>query len=859
MNVMDYFSRDKKKPCARLLKYSTIFIIFFSESVIARSFFNPEFLKNSDQQSQVGDLSYFDAGLLQAPGIYRVDIWLNGKSVATSDIEFKAQKQQQNGALELVPCLNLEKIIALGLKESYLKQNAALTANKDSCDIITLIPDASTRYDTELQRLDISIPQAALVNKNKNLISPEEFDQGISAFLMNYKFLASHISYDRGDGQQESYNLNLRPGMNIGAWRLRHYSNWSKTSGRDGNNETWDNIYTYLQRDIIPLRSSLILGQSSSGSDIFDSVGFTGVQLASDEMMEPENATGYAPVVRGIAKSNAKVILKQNGYQIYESYVSPGAFEITDLYQTGSNGDLQVIVQESDGSEQRFIVPYASLPVLRREGNLKYSVTSGLYRAYDKHIDKTPFSQASASYGLPFNSTLYGGLQAASPYQAIAAGIGKNMGWIGAVSADATQAWSKQQDEKKTSGHSWRVRYSKNITQTGTNFAIAGYRYSTAGFYTLSDVLNSYRDDRQKYEPWRVKNRTEMNINQSIGDRLGNVSIGGMVEDYWDNSRRNKSINASYNSSWKGISYSLGYSFVKTIQKDGRSRSRENDQIFSLMVSVPLGQLLNSDSSMYAFYNMNAAKPGETTHMAGLTDASLENKNLNWGIQQGYGTKSKSSGNVDLDYQGTYGELTTSYGYNNHSRRVSYGVSGGAVIHENGITLSQPLGESIALIETPGAVGTSVINHTGVKTDFRGYAVVPYVTPYRLNDVVLNNETLPDDVELDSNTTTVVPTRGAVVRSVFGGKVGIKGLVKLIDKSGKNLPFGTTITLLDSQKTTANFVGEDGKVYLTGLTDHGQIFARWGSMHQEQCKASYDFRNVSAPSTGIRQIQVRCL
>lgn len=43
-------------------------------------------------------------------------------------------------------------------------------------------------------------------------------------------------------------------------------------------------------------------------------------------------------------------------------------------------------------------------------------------------------------------------------------------------------------DDEKTSGQSWRVRYGKNIVETGTNVTIAGYRYSTRGFHTLSEV-----------------------------------------------------------------------------------------------------------------------------------------------------------------------------------------------------------------------------------------------------------------------------------------------------------------------------------------------------------------------------------
>jgi outer membrane usher protein len=276
------------------------------------------------------------------------------------------------------------------------------------------------------------------------------------------------------------------------------------------------------------------------------------------------------------------------------------------------------------------------------------------------------------------------------------------------------------------------------------------------------------------------------------------------------------------------------------------------------MISLPLDQWLRSKNSLYTFYNMNAANPGETTYMAGLAGTALEENNLNWSVQQGYGSKSSTSGNLDLSYQGTYGELASSYSYSSQSRRFSYGIAGGAVVHAQGLTLGQTLGESVSLVEVPGAAQTSVSNHSGVRTDFRGYTVVPYVTPYRLNDIVLNSETLPDNIELTTNTVTVVPTRGAVVRSKFGGQIGIKGFIRLIDPAGKVVPFGATVTLPNTENTPSNFVGEEGQVYLTGLRDHGSIFATWGNEANKQCRASYDFRDKPTPATGIQQIEAIC-
>lgn len=104
-------------------------------------------------------------------------------------------------------------------------------------------------------------------------------------------------------------------------------------------------------------------------------------------------------------------MVRQNGYVIYQNTVAPGAFEINDLYPTGSSGDLQVTVKETDGSESHFVVPYASVPVLQREKNLRYSVTAGRYRSYDKDVEQTPFAEGSAIYGMPLGFTAYGGAQ----------------------------------------------------------------------------------------------------------------------------------------------------------------------------------------------------------------------------------------------------------------------------------------------------------------------------------------------------------------------------------------------------------------------------------------------------------------
>lgn len=64
------------------------------------------------------------------------------------------------------------------------------------------------------------------------------------------------------------------------------------------------------------------------------------------------------------------------------------------------------------------------------------------------------------------------------------------------------------------------------------------------------------------------------------------------------------------------------------------------------------------------------------------------------------------------------------------------------------------------------------MGNTGVKTDYRGYAIVPNITMYRRNDVVLDTETMPNDVDLDTTVATVVPTEVRSYEQNIQGKKG---------------------------------------------------------------------------------------
>lgn len=308
--------------------------------------FDPDFLELSDKDTI--DLSSFENNQ-QLAGNYYVDIYINSNLVLTKNIKF----EKYNG--QLLPCLSINELNEFGIKtEDY----PALYTEDKTCVDLLVIPDAKSELDFNSQKLYLSIPQIALSKKPRGYVDLDHIDNGITALLLNYSYSGSKY-YDRKNNNTDttSHYINLRPGFNLGAWRLRNYTTWSNASNGSGN---WNTVYTYLSRNINNIKSQLILGDSVSASTVFDSVPLRGIQLSTDDDMYPESLKGYAPVIRGIARSNAQIIIRQNGYTIYQTEVAAGPFEINDLYPTGSSGDLYVTIKESNGSEQHQIVPFAS-------------------------------------------------------------------------------------------------------------------------------------------------------------------------------------------------------------------------------------------------------------------------------------------------------------------------------------------------------------------------------------------------------------------------------------------------------------------------------------------------------------------
>ncbi|WP_067486605.1 fimbrial biogenesis usher protein [Dickeya sp. CSL RW240] len=852
-------------PQTRIALLFTVALL--SQAARAELYFNPRFL--ADDPSAVADLSRFERGLEAPPGTYLVDIYLNEGLVSSRDVTFHTDDVSGR----LLPCLTRNQLGAMGVNTLSIAGIAPLSPQ--ACvPVESLIKAASTRFDVGQQRLYISIPQVYMENRGRGYIPPELWDNGITAGLLNYSISGNQVKSRNGVSRNYAY-MNVQSGLNLGAWRLRDNTAWHYHSGgqRGARQSRWQHINTYLERDIVPFRTRMTLGDSYTQGNIFDGINFRGAQMATDDNMLPDSRKGFAPVIHGIARGTAQVSIKQNGYEIYQTTVPPGPFTIDDLYAAGSSGDLQVSVKEANGRAQVFSVPYASVPVLQREWQRKYAVTAGQYRSGNRHQNTPSFLQGTLMQGLPRGWTVYGGTQLSGRYRALNLGVGKNMGQLGALSLDVTGARAQLPDDSIHHGQSLRFLYNKSLTEWGTHLQLAGYRYSTQGYFNLADTtyerMSGYRvvtqDGVMQVTPrftdyWNLaysrRGRLQLSVTQQLG-RQSTLYFTGSQQTYWGTSRRDDQWQTGISGALKDITWTLSYSLTKSAWQKGR------DQMLALSVTVPFSHWQRTDSTSAwrnasATYSTSNDIKGRSTHLAGIHGTLLDDNNLSYSVQSGYtrgdAKQRGGTGYAALNYRGRAGYANLGYSRSDGYNQLYYGLSGGVLAHEDGVTLSQPLGDTAVLVKAPGAGNVKVENQTGVKTDWRGYAVLPYATDYRENRVALDTRTLADDVDIDETVVNVVPTHGAVVRADFQARVGSKALMTL-RVNGKPVPFGAMV--MSDSNAAGSIVADNGQVYLTGLLPVGKVKAKWGDGPGEQCVAAYRLPTGN-PAPALRQLTAVC-
>lgn len=780
---------------------------------------------------QAVDLSRFAYGNPVLPGTYRADVYLNTTWLGRHDITLVATADSRAPA---VACLEARWAGRLTVGPQHLSPQARamlgqqVAPNEGAATVprcLTLpqmVEGGTAAFDQSEQRLTLTVPQAFVLRNARGYVPPESWTEGVTAATLNYN--VNHQQSRSANGSSSQLFVGLDAGLSVNGWHLRHQGSLS----RGANGETqYQRMSTSLKRDVRSFNATLTLGDSYTDGQLFDSFGLRGVMLASDDRMLPSSQRGFSPIIRGEARSQAKVQVRQNGVLLYDTTVPPGPFVIDDINPTGMGSDLVVTITEADGSQHGFSLPFSPAPMLLREGHLRYSLAAGTTR--NMPLSNT-VAQGSVQYGLNNFVTLNGAAVASENYLSLLGGAALNSSW-GAWSADYTTSRLSVPGQPAQVGGSLRASWSLRLP-TDTYLGFASYRYSSRNFYSLRDA------NRELYEAaaggtvvgqatLRARNRVVATVSQSLGQR-GSLYVTGASSTYWSTLPRTTTFQIGYAHRFGPLEFSL------SAGRETTSGTMPPVNRFSVGISMPLDT--QPGRTVYARAQIQNDNLSGTAEQASMSGSFGGEGRVGWGL---YGTRSSagSSAAASLNYRAPLVQLGANFSSGSGNTSTALSASGGLVLHSGGITLAPYLGETIGLVKVENGQDVRVLGVEAAAVDRNGYTVIPYLQPYQLNNVELDFSQASLNLEVDGTNLQAAPTARSVAAFNFTVPAGRVILIKTVLTDGSPAPFGATV--LNDKGEQVGAVGQAGKAEARVVDTTGRLTVKWGEHDGQQCAVDY--------------------
>lgn len=547
--------------------------------------------------------------------------------------------------------------------------------------------------------------------------------------------------------------------------------------------------------------------------------------------------------VSGSVTSPSEVDVYLDGVRIRSERVAPGVFDLSNLNYYGGSRDIEVVVRDRFGREQRFSYNHYFTENLLAEGLHEWSYNLGFVRE-NFGTENNDYGRAIASafhrFGYSDNLTLGWHLNAIR-------GEGRNVGGefaskLGKYGVLAFQgAASEDPQGNRGHGYSWSHSYQRREFSTrlsAQQFSSGYHEVGSPPVTSLAALL-----------PGLGLNAGPVVSQWNAGLGYGNQALGSVGINY-THTRRQFSVTPREVATLT-YSRSLGSGFTLFLTgsavKDAASRSGHE-----VYMGVSWSGKDGLSASSYRQKNVNS----------GATDVMQVTQNAPLGEGLGYRVVSERSApgpnggggealTPSLQYNGPYGIYTLEHNQR-HTRGLgtlettTLGVAGSLVYADGHAGFSRPVNDAFAIVSVPDMPGVRVYANSQEigKTDARGMIIIPRLGSYIETQISVSDKDVPMTYSMGEVIKYVTPAfRTGLLLSYDIQSIKAVGgtLVRIgpaVNSDGKPLPPGP-----DGQVILAKYPIESAEVRLTPK-DGGEpvVFgtARGGEFFVENLKpASY--------------------
>jgi outer membrane usher protein FimD/PapC len=645
----------------------------------------------------------------------------------------------------------------------------------------------------------------SLQSSAKNIYYPRE----TSAFI-NYGL---NYIYNNTDGFQ-SFAVTNKVGFRTGDVFFTSDSLYTKTETSDSFVRLQSSA-TYERRGDLQW---LVFGdQYANSGDLGSTVNIGGIGFSKVYRLDPYFITQPVMNLRGsvIFPTQAEIYL--DGVLIGKQTISPGSFDLKNLYSYTGTHNVEVLLKDPFGNVQKIsYLAYFSSQMLR-EGLHEYSYNAGFlrdnYGTNSNDYGKTAFS-AFHRYGV--TNSLNVGARAEGSEGIYNGGIYTTVAVPRAGQVTLSVAGSSAVGNDV--GGAFSLQHSYQLGSFSTNLLLRGY---TRDYATVGSFL-----------PTAESTQYEMNIGAGLTiNPLGSFSV-----------------NYSENETFKGVDtrvISVNY-------------SRALYKAISLFATASLTQAIDTMYSGFVGLNFDLGKGvrGSAQVSGGSGDVNMETLQLQKDIPVGEGVGYRASVNRSetanstltsfnpfVQYNAKYGIYSVDATIQNTAGKSTelYNLSAaGSLVYAGGfVGLSRPVSDSFGMVvfnkEVPGAAVLLNGQDMG-KTGSSGTLVVPTLSSYSQNKITLDTKNIPIDYSISDVNRLLSPSLWS-------------GACIAFDVQQSRAITGTLVLRQEGKKTPLEFVEVSMKVGLKSFTfptGKGGEFYVENSIPADEKAAATDSMSCSA-------------
>lgn len=723
-------------------------------------------------QGVTGVPSILEPGVKYPAGQYYVDVKLNGTTNARASLTVSKEDEQAGNI-----CLSPEWLLDAGI---LFKADAYADTFDSVQGCYRLEKNAHTRieFDHGAQAVDFIIPQAYILDKTDAAL----WDYGINGFRLTY-----NGNFNKSSDESLNAFGNFDASLNVGRWVLSSNMNATKNTS---NNEFTTNDLT-LSTAISQVRGDFQLGRSQTRTELFSDFSFYGAALRSNSSMRSWTASGYAPLISGVATSTSRITVSQGGYTIYSKVVPAGPYQLDDISPV-SNGDLLVTVEDDSGAKTVTTYPVATLPTLLRPGEYNYnfaigekSISNELKDAFSS--DQGAFLLGSFDYGLATTTINMAGILQ-DKYQAGGIGVTQPLGQWGAFASNINLSKAKYDDDSSEQGASFAFKYAKSFSDR-TNLQLLTYRYQSAGYREFA----SFDPDRRNHT-----STEKVRYEAILSHRLDNdVYFGASLwqQSYWDNDKEAVGANLSINTTIFGdTSLYVNGSYSRN------AYSNRDEYSTSLGVSIPfnIGEIRHYNSNSVGY-----SRGGGTTFNTGVS--TTVDERFNYNLNANTDSKGSAGASASIGYAFDAVQTNLAVSQNRDRTTMSGSLSGSAIVTaESGLLLTKQASDTVAIVKIKDMPG---ITFNGSQpTNEKGETAV-FLSGYSPTSININTENIPTDAELLNTSYNVVPTEKAIIYREYNFTNVHRYILRIRDVQGNIVTGGSAET---ASGMNAGFISGNG-------------------------------------------------